>query len=62
MLHREVNASVGQAPRNQSTLMRTENLRTPPDYIGSMKWKVGSVNERDIWKQKFLYPLFNPLG
>lgn len=57
MLHREVNASVGQAPRNQSTLMRTDDLRTPPDHLSSVRWNADYISEREIWKQKCLRPL-----
>ena len=56
MLHREVHGPVGQAPRNQPIFLRVDNLQTPPDNdnLSPITWNTQKVNERDMWKQKFL--------
>lgn len=54
ILHREVRGPVGQAPRNQPTLMRIDGLKTPPDNLTPIRWSTQKVDGKDMWKQKFL--------
>ncbi|KAF9647453.1 hypothetical protein BDM02DRAFT_3270243 [Thelephora ganbajun] len=54
MLHRKINGPVGQAPRNQATFMRIDDLRTLPGNGHQAGGKMQRVDEKDLWKQKFL--------
>ena len=49
MLHRQLQRAVGQAPRNQSAFMRIDDSEI--FSAGSTSQK---VNEKDMWKQKYL--------
>lgn len=54
MLHRKLRGPVGQTPRNQPTFTRIEDLQALPENVSPTKRSTQKVDERDMWKQKYL--------
>ena len=54
MLNRTVHGPVGQTPRNRLALTRIEDVQTLPSNVNPIRGSAQTVNEKDMWKLKFL--------